>query len=99
MGQGPRPWEGGEISGERSVVVGDVTFRLGQTVLLRLEQGGTAHDGMLDGRTATVERLLVDYDDGIHVAVTIDDDPGQELMRDTGRYHFFFLGELEVCPT
>ena len=25
--------------------------------------------------------------------------PGQQLMRDTGRYHFFFLGELEVCET
>ena len=31
--------------------------------------------------------------------MTVDDDPGQELMRDTGRYLFFFAGEVEVCPT
>jgi hypothetical protein len=27
--------------------------------------------------------------------VTVDDDPGQELMRETGRYLFFFAGEVE----
>jgi hypothetical protein len=25
----------------------------------------------------------------------VDDDPGQQLMRDTGRFLFFFAGELE----
>jgi hypothetical protein len=32
----------------------------------------------------------------MHLGVTIDDDPGQELMRDTGRYLFFFAQEVEV---
>ncbi len=40
---------------------------------------------MLDGRTATIERIFVDYDGKTHLGVTIDDDPGQELMRETGR--------------
>ena len=31
--------------------------------------------------------------------MTIDDDPGQELMRDTGRYLFFFADEVEVIDT
>ena len=31
--------------------------------------------------------------------MTIDDDPGQELMRDTGRYLFFFAAEVEVIET
>jgi hypothetical protein len=26
----------------------------------------------------------------------VDDDPGQQLMRDTGRFLFFFAGELEL---
>ena len=26
----------------------------------------------------------------------MDDDPGQELMRDTGRFLFFFAGEVEA---
>ena len=29
--------------------------------------------------------------------MTVDDDPGQQLMRETGRFLFFFAGELEVC--
>ena len=48
---------------------------------------------------ATIERIYYDYEDKLYFGVTVDDDPGQQLMRDTGRYHFFFLGELEVCPT
>ena len=48
---------------------------------------------------ATIERIYYDYEDKLYLGVTVDDDPGQQLMRDTGRYQFFFLGELEVCPT
>ena len=35
----------------------------------------------------------------LYFGVTVDDDPGQELMRDTGRYLFFFPGELEVVDS
>jgi hypothetical protein len=28
--------------------------------------------------------------------VTIDDDPGQELLRESGRYLYFFPPEVEV---
>ena len=45
---------------------------------------------------ATIERIYVDYDGKIHLGVTIDDDPGQELMRESGRYLFFFAPEVEV---
>ena len=51
---------------------------------------------MLDGRTATIERIFTDYDGKTHLGVTIDDDPGQELMRETGRFLYFFAPELEV---
>jgi len=30
--------------------------------------------------------------------VTVDDDPGQELMRDIGRYLYFKPTEVEVVP-
>ena len=53
-------------------------------------------DRMLDGRTATLERIYIDYDDRIHLAVTVDDDPGQDLMRETGRYLFFFPHEVQA---
>ena len=30
--------------------------------------------------------------------MTIDDDPGQALMRESGRFHFFYAGEFELIP-
>ena len=54
---------------------------------------------MLDGRRATIERIYLDYDDRVHLGVTVDDDPGQELMRETGRYLFFFANEVELAMT
>jgi hypothetical protein len=48
------------------------------------------------GRRATIERLMVDYDGKVHVGVTVDGDPGQELLRETGRLLYFFADELEV---
>ena len=51
---------------------------------------------MLDGRTATIERIMTDYDGRTHLGVTIDGDPGQDLMRETGRLLYFFAPEVEV---
>ena len=73
-----------------------VTFRKGAKVILRPGTDRDVIDRMLDGRTATIERLYLDYEDGAHIAVTVDDDPGQELFRETGRYLFFRAGELEA---
>jgi hypothetical protein len=85
-----------ELPGEEQVVVEGVTYRLGDKVRLRLGDRPDPYDKMLDGRVATVERIYFDYDDKLYFGVTIDDDPGQELMRDTGRFLFFFTGELEA---
>ena len=64
--------------------------------MLRPGTDRDVYDRMLDGRAATIERIYVDYDDRVHLGVTVDDDPGQELMRETGRYLFFFADEVEV---
>jgi hypothetical protein len=53
---------------------------------------------MLDGRPATIERIFVDYDGKVYLGVTVDNDPGQALMRETGRFLFFFTPEVEVLP-
>ena len=75
--------------GEPELEIGGVTFRKGAKVVLRPGTDRDVYDRMLDGRRATIERLYIDYEDGAHVAVTVDDDPGQELFRETGRYLFF----------
>ena len=71
-------------------------FRRGGKVLLRPGPDADVHARMLDGRTATIERIYVAYDGKVHLGVTVDDDPGRDLMRETGRFLFFFPPEVEV---
>ena len=84
-----------DIPGEAEVTVDGTTFKLGDAVALRLEARSDPYDRILDGRRATIERIYLDYEDKLYFGVTIDDDPGQELMRETGRFLFFFIGEIE----
>jgi hypothetical protein len=83
------------VPGEAEATVDGTTFRLGDSVTLRLGGRSDPYDRILDGRTATIERIFLDYDDKLYFGVTVDDDPGQLLMRETGRFLFFFAGELE----
>jgi hypothetical protein len=85
-----------EPPGEQQVEVDGVTYRLGDKVVLRLGHRSDPYDKMLNGRVATLERLYYDYDNRLYFGVTVDDDPGQELMRETGRFLFFFTGEVEA---
>lgn len=100
MAQGFRPIPGmpDEVPGEQRVEVDGVAFALGAKVLLQPGTEGDPYDKMLHGRTATIERIYIDMDDRIHLGVTVDDDPAQELLRDTGRYLFFFPHQVEASP-
>jgi hypothetical protein len=82
--------------GEAEATVEGVTYRRGATVVLRPSPGRNAHDHLTAGRNATVERIYVDFDGRVQLGVTIDDVPGQELMRDIRRYLFFRPDEVEV---
>ncbi|MEA2196023.1 MAG: hypothetical protein QOJ25_74 [Solirubrobacteraceae bacterium] len=86
-------------AGQDEVVSDGVTYRRGGKVVIRPAPEADLHARMLDGRTATIERIFTDYDGKMHLGVTVDDDPGQELMRETGRYLFFFAPEVEVMDT
>ncbi len=81
--------------GEARATVDGVTFERGGKVVLKPGTDRDFYDRLLDGRLATLERIYVDYDDRVHLAVTVDDDPGQPLMRETGRYLFFRPGEVQ----
>jgi hypothetical protein len=91
----PEPAADLEVRGEQSATVDGVAFARGDTLVLRPGTDRDPYDRMLDGHRATIERIYVDYDDRVHLAVTVDDDPGQQLMRETGRYLFFFANEVE----
>jgi len=81
--------------GHAEVSSGGVTYRRGDRVRLRPGAEGDPIDHMVAGRTATIEKLLQDVDERLYFAVTVDGDPGQELLRDTGRFLYFFEGEVE----
>jgi hypothetical protein len=86
-------------AGEDVAEVRGTTFRRGGKLVIRPGPDADLHARMLEGRVATIERIFTDYDGKTHLGVTIDDDPGQDLMRDTGRYLFFFANEVEVIET
>jgi len=82
--------------GEREVTFDGVTYRRGQKVVLHPPQDADVYDKMLNGRTATIHRLFLRVDDRLHLGVTIDDDPMQEILGESGRFLFFFAEEVEV---
>jgi hypothetical protein len=84
-----------DVPGEQTATVEGVTFARGAKLILRPGTDRDVYDRILDGREATIERIYLDYDDRVYLGVTVDDDPGQELMRETGRYLFFFADEVE----
>jgi hypothetical protein len=85
-----------EVRGEEVIEVDGRRFARGGHVVLRPERNRNAQDHLLDGRSATIERIYVDYDDQVHLCVTVDDDPGQDIMRDIGRYLYFKPSEVEA---
>jgi hypothetical protein len=88
-------------AGEEQATAGGVTYKRGAKVVLRPDPERDPYDRMLNGMSATVERIFLDYDDHtrVNLAVIIDDDPASELMRETGRYHFFKPREVELLDT
>jgi hypothetical protein len=43
-----------------------------------------------------LERIYRDYDGRVHLGVSVDE-PGHEVMRETGRFLWFFPEEVEVA--
>jgi len=93
------PEPGHPNPGEDEVTIDGVALRKGTKVTLKPATDRDVYDRMLAGRTATIERIYVDYDDDVHVGVTVDDDPAQGLFRETGRYLFFKGHEVEASET
>jgi hypothetical protein len=86
-------------AGQLYAIVDGVRFARGVKVVIRPGADADIQARMLDGRIATVQRILTDYDGKTHLGVTIDDDPGQDLMRETGRLLYFFAPEVEVIDS
>ena len=79
------------------VDVRGVALKVGDRVRLRPRTGGDIFDLALAGKTATIEDIEQDYENNIHLAVVLDDDPGKDLgmLRQPGHRFFFSLEEVE----
>ncbi|MFI6349148.1 hypothetical protein [Streptomyces sp. NPDC050560] len=99
---GELPWwdpaaDGSVDPGTDSVLVAGRPVAAGSRVVLRHGHRRTdAQDAFLHGRTALVEAVVHDVDGAVHVAVTVDDDPGAELRRVQGRFLYFRPDELAL---
>ncbi|MEV0374693.1 hypothetical protein AB0I10_33745 [Streptomyces sp. NPDC050636] len=67
----------------------------GSRVLLQPGRRRTdAQDLFLQGRSAHVEAVLHDVDGGVHLAVTVEGDPGVDIRREQGRFLYFQPDEV-----
>lgn len=68
----------------------------GDRVRLRPRGRADSLDMLLAGKTATVVAVETDFEGGTHLAVTVDDDPGQDLGAAAQAGHRFFFRPEEV---
>ena len=81
-----------------SVKSGEVDLHPGDRVRLRPRGGADAFDMMLDGKIATIVVIEQDFEDRIHLAVTVEDDPGADfgVAGKPGHRFFFRPDEVEL---
>lgn len=89
------PWA--ETPQLRSVHIAGVELHPGDRVRLRPGKRADIFDTLLEGKIAIIEAIEQDFEEKIHLAVTIEDDPGRDLgvMRQSGHRFFFSVAEVE----
>ncbi|MGW0808734.1 hydrogenase maturation protease [Nonomuraea sp. NPDC002799] len=91
-------WERMAACGPGEVIVAGVAVGPGSRVRLRPRSHTDIFDLVLDGRTAVVESVEQDDEGALHVAVTLDDDPGRDLGEAKLPGHRFFYSATEIEP-
>jgi hypothetical protein len=81
-----------------SAIIFGVEVKPGARVRLWPQKTADIMDMALKGKVAIVEAIERDFDDHVHLAVVLEDDPGRDLgmMRQPG--HRFFFSPEEVEP-
>ena len=82
----------------RSVTVEGVELVKGSRVVLWPRSGGDIMDLALKGKVAFVEAIEQDYEERIHLSVTLEDDPGRDLGDALILGHRFFFSLDEIVP-
>lgn len=81
-----------------SICVLGIELRRGDRVRLRPRKTADIIDLALAGQIAVIEAIEQDFENQVHLAVVLDDDPGRDLgeLRQPG--HRFFFSPEEVEP-
>jgi hypothetical protein len=90
------PWEASPPI-ERIQVAG-VEYRVGDRVQIWPLGDADIFDMALKGKTARISAIEQDYEDRVHLAVTVDEDPGQDLGLEGKPGHRFFFRPEELEP-
>lgn len=77
---------------------GGPRLAVGARVRLRPKVGGDVMDLALKDKLAVVEAIERDFEDRLHVAVTLFDDPGRDLGAEGFPGHRFYFSQEEVEP-
>jgi hypothetical protein len=73
-------------------------FKKGDRVRLQPRRRADIFDIALAGKLATIVSVEQDFEDGVHLCVTVDDDPGKDLGLEGKPGHRFFFAPNEVEP-
>jgi hypothetical protein len=82
----------------QSVTVGGVEVMSGSRVRLWPRAGRDIFDIALSGKVAIVEKIEQDFEDRVLLAVSVEDDPGREMVDMPVLGHRFFFSPEEVEP-
>ena len=87
-----------ETSPMESLTIFGVAVGVGHRVRLWPQKNADIMDIALKGKVAIVEAIERDFENQIHLAVVLEDDPGREfgMLRQPG--HRFFFSPAEVEP-
>lgn len=92
------PWQTTPEQAMQSVFAHGVLLTPGDRVRLAPRPGADIFDTVLAGKAATIHSIEHDFEGQVHLAVTIDDDPGRDLGEQLQPGHRFFYRLDEVEP-
>ena len=73
-------------------------LKIGDRVRLRPKAGADIMDIVLKDEVAVIEAIERDFEDKVHVAVVLENDPGREFGLDRMPGHRFFFSATEIEP-
>jgi hypothetical protein len=80
-----------------SVAIFGIMVRRGDRIRIWPQKSADIIDLALKGKVGIIEAIECDFEDRVHVAVVLEDDPGRDfgMLRQPGHRFFFSPEELE----